>query len=53
MNIIDFNKMMKKINKVSLNEMDILLNNGIKISGERKRIHFKWNLDEFFKSQES
>ena len=51
MNIIDFNKMMKKINKVSLNEMDILLNNGIKISGKKKRVHFKWNLDEFFKSQ--
>lgn len=52
-NIVDFNKMMKTINKVSLNEMDIILNNGVKISGEKKRVHFKWNLDEFFKSQES
>lgn len=51
MNIIDFNKMMKKINKVSFNEMDIVLNNGIKIIGEKKRIHFKWDLDNFLKSQ--
>lgn len=50
MNIIDFNEMMKKINKVSFNEMDVLLHNGIKISGNKKRIHFNWNLDEFFES---
>ncbi len=50
MHIMDFNKMMKKIDKVSFNEIDILLNNGVKISGEKKRIHFKWNLDDFFAS---
>ena len=47
--ITDFNKMMKEINKSSCNEMDLLLYNAIKISGERKRVHYKWNLDEFFK----
>lgn len=47
-NIIDFNKMMKEIDKSSFNEMDIILYNGIKISGTKKRVHFNWNLDEFF-----
>lgn len=50
-NITDFNKMMKSINKASFNEMDIILNNCIKISGEKKRVHFRWYLDDFFKSQ--
>ena len=49
-NIIDFNKMMKEIGKQSFNEMDILLHNGVKISGLKKRVHFSWNLDEFFKT---
>ena len=53
MDITDFNKMMKTINKVSCNEIDILMNNGIKIQGEKKRIHFKWYLDDFFEAQES
>lgn len=47
-NIIDFNKMCKKINKFSFNEIDLLLNNAIKIQGQKKRVHFKWNLNEFF-----
>lgn len=51
MNVVDFNKMMDSVNKVSFNEIDILLNNGVKISGEKKRIHFRWDLDDFFKSQ--
>lgn len=51
MNIIDFNNMMKNINKTSFNEMDILLNHGVKINGKRKRIYFKWDLDEFFESR--
>lgn len=51
MNIIDFNKMMKTINKVSFNEIDILLNHGIKINGKRKRVYFGWDLDSFLKSQ--
>ena len=42
--------MMSEINKSSFNEMDIISYNGIKISGTKKRVHFSWNLDEFFKS---
>lgn len=51
MNIVDFNAMMNKIGKQSFNEMDILLNNGVKISGRKKRIHFSWDIDEFLKAQ--
>ena len=51
MNIIDFNKMMQDIDKASFNEIDIILHNGIKILGNKKRIHFNWDIDSFLKSQ--
>ena len=47
-NIKDFNTMCKKINKFSFNEIDLLLNNAIKIQGQKKRVHYKWDLQEFF-----
>lgn len=50
-NIKDFNRMRKKLNKKSCNIMDISLNGGIKINGEKLRVNYRWNLDEFFKSQ--
>ena len=50
MSIVDFNEMMKEIGKSSFNEMDIILHKGIKISGVKKRVHFNWNLDEFFET---
>jgi hypothetical protein len=46
--ISNFNRMMKEISKVSLNEMDLLLYNAIKINGEKKRVNYIWNMDEFF-----
>lgn len=51
MNIIDFNKMMKAIGKASFNEIDICLYNGIKILGNKKRVHFNWDIDSFLKFQ--
>ena len=51
LDIVDFNKMMESIDKKSFNEMDIILNNGIKINGIKKRVHFRWDIDEFLKSQ--
>jgi hypothetical protein len=42
--------MTKEINKVSVNEIDLILYNAIKISGEKKRVHYRWNIDEFFKN---
>ena len=49
-NIIDFNRMIKEINKVSINEMDLILYNAIKINGEKKRVNYRWNIDEFLKN---
>jgi penicillin-binding protein-related factor A (putative recombinase) len=51
MNIKDFNKFRDGSNKRSLNIMDVSLNGGIKISGEKLRVNYRWNLDEFLKSQ--
>lgn len=50
-NIVDFNKMMGNIGKASFNEIDILLYNGIKILGNKKRIHFNWNIGDFLVAQ--
>lgn len=50
-NIKDFNRMRKNSNKKSCNIIDISLNGGIKINGEKLRVNYRWNLDEFFKSQ--
>lgn len=51
LNIKDFNKMMKNVNKRSFNIMDVVLYGGIKIDGEKKRVNYRWNLDEFLKKQ--
>jgi penicillin-binding protein-related factor A (putative recombinase) len=51
MNIKDFNKFRKGANKKSLNILDISLSGGIKIYGEKLRKNYRWNLDEFLKSQ--
>lgn len=51
MNIKDFNRFRKGTNKKSLNIMDISLNGGIKINGEKLRVNYRWNLDEFLESQ--
>lgn len=50
-NIKDFNKFLKSTNKRSLNILDISLNGGIKINGEKLRKNYRWDLDEFLKSQ--
>lgn len=51
MNIKDFNKFRESTTKKSLNIMDIVLYGGIKIDGEKLRVNYRWNLDEFLKSQ--
>lgn len=51
MNIKDFNRFRKSTNKKSLNIMDISLNGGIKIKGEKLRVNYRWDLDEFLESQ--
>lgn len=51
LNIKDFNKFRKSTNKHSLNIMDITLNGGIKINGEKLRVNYRWDLDKFLESQ--
>ena len=52
MNIKDFNKFRQKKDKKSLNILDISLNGGIKINGEKLRKTYRWSLDDFLKSRE-
>lgn len=51
LNIKDFNKFRKNTNKKSLNIIDISLNGGIKINGEKKRVNYSWDLDSFLNRQ--
>lgn len=51
LNIKDFNEMRKKINKKSFNIMDVILYGGIKISGKKLIKNYRWDLDNFLKSQ--
>lgn len=44
-NIEDFNKMIVDINKKSFNEMDLLLNNAVKVEGTKKIKHYTWDID--------
>lgn len=50
-NIKDFNKFRKDTNKRSFNIMDVSLNGGIKINGEKKRVNYHWDLDKFLELQ--
>lgn len=51
LDIKDFNKYRNSTNKKSLNIMDVSLNGGVKISGEKLIKNYRWDLDEFLKSQ--
>lgn len=51
LDIRDFNKIRLSTDKHSVNEIDILLNNAVKINGHIKRVHWHWNVDEFLESQ--
>lgn len=48
--INSFNKMCNDINKKSFNEMDLILNGSIKISGTKKRLHYIWDIDGLLKN---
>ena len=49
--ITNFNKMMKEINKVSFNEIDLILSGGIKINGVKKRTRYTWDIHDFFECE--
>lgn len=46
--INDFNKYIKSINKKSINENDVLNMNHTVIPNEIKKVHYKYLLDDFF-----
>lgn len=43
--IEDFNEMVKGIDKKSFNELDLITNNAIKVNGEKKRVHYRWFIE--------
>lgn len=51
MNIKDFNRFRNNTDKRSLNILDISLNGGVKIKGEKLRKNFRWDIDEFLRIQ--
>lgn len=51
MNIKDFNRFRCNTSKRSMNIMDVSLNGGVKINGEKLRVNYRWDLDEFLKCQ--
>lgn len=51
LHIKDFNRFRNDTDKKSINIMDVVLYNGVKINGTKKRVNYKWDLDEFFKNQ--
>ncbi len=48
--INDFLNMTLKINKKSFDEINLIQNNAVTISGAKKRTRFHWNMDDFFKN---
>ena len=44
-NIEDFNKMVAHIDKRSFNEIELLMNNAVKVDGTRKIKHYTWDID--------
>lgn len=51
LSIKDFNRFRKDTDKKSINIMDVVLYGGVKINGEKLRVNYRWNLDEFLESQ--
>ena len=47
--INDFNAMVRKLDKHSCSEVDLILNHAKKVSGVKKRIHFSWDIDSLIK----
>ena len=47
LDIKSFDMMRNKIRKFSFNELDLLTNNAVKIVGQKKRVHYNWDIDGF------
>lgn len=48
--IDDFDSMMGGNGKKSFNELDLIMNNAVKISGSKKRTRYAWDIDGFLKN---
>lgn len=48
--IKDFMTMASEINKKSFNKNDLLKYNPIEITGTKKRVNYKWDIDGFLKN---
>lgn len=46
----DFQRMCDKIGKKSFNECDVILNGGVKVRGDKKRVRYKWDVESLFES---
>lgn len=44
---VSFRRMCLSINKLSFNEMDLILNGAIKIEGKKKRVNYVWDINKF------
>ena len=45
--INDFLRMMKKIDKKSFNIIDLVQNGAVRIDGKLKRTHYAWDIESF------
>lgn len=50
--INDFQNMCANISKVSFDEIDLIKHNAKKINGVKKRVHFRWEMEELFAEQQ-
>ena len=50
LDIRNYNNLISNTNKGSINEIDIIQYNAIKLSGNKKRVHYKWDIDGLFTS---
>lgn len=49
-NIYDFNNMIKVIGKKSFNEKDLMNNNAMIIKNEKKKVNYKYDIEQFLKA---
>lgn len=45
-NVIDFNKMISLLEKKSFNEIDLLMNNSIRLQGKKLRVNYIWDMKQ-------
>lgn len=46
LSVKDFDEIIEKTGKKSINEIDIVMNGGIKVQGNLKKTHYRWDLNK-------